>query len=554
MVTPPAIDWDEDIEIDPEEDFKNLIRGLKYKQGFGLFFVCCGQENEQDLIKRIQEEVSQKKIDILALDKPIDNLYNLVKPIYQTQEIDTLLITGLGYALLDYELKTFGEITETRYDNFSDIPAILNHLNQQRERFRDCLPISYVFFIPLFVLKYVIKRTPDFFDWRSGYWQFPLDKESADNKAFWLYINGSFEEYKKLSPAEKAKKILEIQDLLSVETLAENRRIDLLIELAKMLIATENLENALTTLNQVMKRQPDNEDAWFYRGNALGNLGRFDEAILSYDKAIEIKPDYHEAWNNRGNALFNLGRLDEAILSYDKAIEIKPDYHQAWNNRGDTSKKLGRFKKTLSSFDKAIEFKLDDHQAWYNYGNALFNLGRLDEAISSYDKAIEFKPDYHQAWYNRGIALGNLGRLDEAILSYDKAIEFKPDKHQAWYNRGNTLGNLGRLDEAILSYDKAIEFKPNKHEAWYNRGNALSDLGRLDEAILSYDKAIKFKPNFHEVYYNKACAYALQNNVTLAVENLQSGINLDESYGEMAKTDSDFDGIRDEEQFKRLLM
>ena len=60
-------------------------------------------------------------------------------------------------------------------------------------------------------------------------------------------------------------------------------------------------------------------------GNALYDLGRYEEAIVSYDKALEIKPDLHEAWYNRGIALGNLGRLEEAIASYDKALEFKPD-------------------------------------------------------------------------------------------------------------------------------------------------------------------------------------------------------------------------------------
>nr|WP_322745327.1 tetratricopeptide repeat protein [Coleofasciculus sp. LEGE 07081] len=221
-----------------------------------------------------------------------------------------------------------------------------------------------------------------------------------------------------------------------------------------------------------------------------------------------------------GNSWDDLGRREEAVVSYDKAIEFKPDYHQAW----------------------------------YNRGIALGNLGRLEEELASYDKAIEFKPDYHQAWCNRGYALGNLGRLEEELASYDKAIEFKPDLHQAWYNRGYALGNLGRLEEELASYDKAIEFKPDLHQAWNNRGYALNDLGRLEEAVASYDKALEIKPDETSAFYNKACTYAKHNNIDLAIENLQQAINLNpDKYREMAKTDSDFDPIRSDNQFQALI-
>ena len=189
----------------------------------------------------------------------------------------------------------------------------------------------------------------------------------------------------------------------------------------------------------------------------------------------------------------------------------------------------------------------------FNFGYNLGDLGFFEKAIASYDKAIEIKPDYHQAWYNRGNALFRLGRNEEAIASYDKAIEIKPDDDQAWNNRGVSLGKLGRNEEAIASWDKAIEIKPDYHQAWNNRGNALGNLGRYEEAIASWDKAIEIKPDLDEAWYNQACAYSLLNDIDTAIEKLQEAINLNPEYKEMAKTDSDFDAIRDDQRFVKII-
>ncbi len=83
------------------------------------------------------------------------------------------------------------------------------------------------------------------------------------------------------------------------------------------------------------------------RGNALGNLGRFEEAIASYDEALKFKPDYNRAWNNRGIALGNLGRFEEAIASNNQALKFKPDDHEACQKLfqiGDKILKLIGFK------------------------------------------------------------------------------------------------------------------------------------------------------------------------------------------------------------------
>ena len=155
--------------------------------------------------------------------------------------------------------------------------------------------------------------------------------------------------------------------------------------------------------------------------------------------------------------------------------------------------------------------------------------------------------------WNLGNNFIELQAYQQAVDCYQIAVNFKPDKHEAWNNRGVALDKLGRLDDAIASYDNALEFKPDDHQAWYNRGVALGNIGRFDDAIASYDKALEIKPDDPSVYYNKACAYALQNKIQLAIENLQQAINLDVKYKDMAKTNTDFDSIRDNEQFQELL-
>jgi tetratricopeptide (TPR) repeat protein len=189
----------------------------------------------------------------------------------------------------------------------------------------------------------------------------------------------------------------------------------------------------------------------------------------------------------------------------------------------------------------------------FYFGNALGKLGRNEEAVASYDEAVKIKPDFYQGWYNQGIALGNLGRFEEAVASYDETIKFKPDYYKAWYNRGIALDELERFEEAVASYDEAVKIKPDYHEAWNNRGNALLKLDKLEEAIKSYNKAIEINPDDANAFYNRACTYGSLDNIDLALQDLQTAINLDAKCREMAKTDPDFDSIRNDAGFQALI-
>ncbi len=78
-------------------------------------------------------------------------------------------------------------------------------------------------------------------------------------------------------------------------------------------------------------------------------------------------------------------------------------------------------------------------------------------------------------------------------------------------------------------------------------------LTNIYNAIAAYDHALAIKPDKDEAFYNKACCYGLQKDVVKAVEFLEQAINLDPKYRKDAKTDSDFDGVRDDDRFRAVV-
>lgn len=50
-------------------------------------------------------------------------------------------------------------------------------------------------------------------------------------------------------------------------------------------------------------------------------------------KKLEIDPKYVDAWSNKGNALGGLTRYEEAVVLYGVIIKESPDYALAWSNR-----------------------------------------------------------------------------------------------------------------------------------------------------------------------------------------------------------------------------
>ncbi|MFQ4143220.1 tetratricopeptide repeat protein [Chlorogloeopsis sp. ULAP02] len=449
-------DWDRDLPLEIDEEYQAFIRIIKLTEGFGLLFVRCSPAGGEKLIAKVKEDVPYKNIAVLRLERPVNNLYELINNLENKEQINILFITGLEHYFYEYEeCKRFADWNSKDIYSYSwkGVPPVLINLNQQRERFRDNFNICFVFLLPQFAIKYFIQRAPDFFDWRSGVFEFPIDLETLKQESSRILLEADYEKYLALTPEERTRKILEIQELIVEDHQTRSRKAVLLVELGNLHLAAQDYE----------------------------------EAIASYNEAVKIKPDYHEAW--------------------------------------------------------------------YNQGDALFNLRRYEEAIASYDKVIILNPDHYWAWYKKGEALRKLGRYEEAIRNYDKVIVFNPSDYWAWYHRGLSLSELGRYEEAIVSYDQALKINDKEIEVWGHRGKAFYYLGDYEKAIASYDKAIAIKPECCAgIYYYKSCCFALQNLIELAIENLQSAINMNpEKYRKIAKTNSDFDSIRGDERFQALI-
>ncbi len=191
---------------------------------------------------------------------------------------------------------------------------------------------------------------------------------------------------------------------------------------------------------------------------------------------------------------------------------------------------------------------------WYRRGNKLLKSQKYEEALAAYNQAIEIKSDYYQAWYYRSYVLYVLQRHEEALDSYEQVIKLNSQDTIAWYYKGLILENLQRYGDAIASYNEAIEIEPNMESCWFHRGNSLYQLQRYGDAIASYDRVTQINPDYPEAWYNKACCYALQTNVNLAIESLQQAIKLEPNrFINSAKTDSDFEGINENQLFKNLI-
>ncbi|MBW4461607.1 MAG: tetratricopeptide repeat protein [Nodosilinea sp. WJT8-NPBG4] len=504
MAKPELTEWDEDLTASVEEDYEALVRSLQWAKGFGLLFVQCTPAEGERLMARVQADIADKAIDVLRLEGAVDDLYETVAALPNIDKTNVLFVTGLEKSLVPYIKPGYG--SEGDYYAKDMVPKLLGKLNLQREKFRETFRLCFVFLVPPYAMKYLIRRAADFFDWRSGVWEFVAPQEELQQESQRLLQDSEIEKYWGLTPQQRRERFWGIEDLLTERGCADEEQSRLRREQGRLLSADQDFISAIAYYDAALALILDDHKALYNKGNALFNLDRYEDAVASYDAALAIKPEKYNALTAKGVALVNLGRHQDAIVNYDAALEIKPDYYHALFNKGVALGILGRYEEAIANYDSALAIKPEDYRALNLKGISLFKLGRYEEAIICHNTALLIKSDDHDAFSFKGIVLDEIGRYEEAMTCYDAALAIKPDKQEVLNLKGTVLDELGCHEEAITSYDAALAINPDNHGVLHNKGVALESMGRYKEAIACYDAALAIKPNYHQSLNNKGNA------------------------------------------------
>ena len=60
--------WQQELDNEAVDEYNALRRSLQRNNGFGLFFVQCSLAVGENIIAAIQEDIGQKKVEILGIE------------------------------------------------------------------------------------------------------------------------------------------------------------------------------------------------------------------------------------------------------------------------------------------------------------------------------------------------------------------------------------------------------------------------------------------------------------------------------------------------------
>lgn len=195
------------------------------------------------------------------------------------------------------------------------------------------------------------------------------------------------------------------------------------LEDAHIFMQGGDLKKAISIYQLAIEQNPNSCLAYYYQGNALGLLERWEEAVISYSCAISINPELPWVHHNLGKALAKLAKLDEATSAFLSAIEIEPSSWLFYNSLGELLVEKGELSEAATYYQKAIEINHYSSWIYANLGFVRSKQGFLEDGIALYRQAIYLNPNVGEFYKNLGMLLTKAGKINEAIETYRQALK-----------------------------------------------------------------------------------------------------------------------------------
>jgi tetratricopeptide (TPR) repeat protein len=222
-------------------------------------------------------------------------------------------------------------------------------------------------------------------------------------------------------------------------------------------------------LDKIIKENPDDAQAFFYRGIAYSDLEQSERAIKDLTEAIRLKPDVAEFHAKRADNYGNLGKYTQAIRDHNEVVRLRPDDAYAYFKRGEAYFFDFKPLRALRDYNEAIRLKKDDADFYLSRGQAYERLGQYQQAIQDYNQYLSMKPDDADSYYYRGEIYYEIKQYRNAVKDYSRTIRMKPNFIDVYEKRAYAYFKLGNDKLGLLDAQKYCKSNNCEVSELYNR-------------------------------------------------------------------------------------
>lgn len=233
-------------------------------------------------------------------------------------------------------------------------------------------------------------------------------------------------------------------------------------------------------------------------GVALGEQGKYEEAVKYCAEAMAQHPDSPHQKNSLANYLTHTGELERAEQLYREALALSPGLPDATYNLGKLLVKLRRYAEAEHYLQQAVQMAANDPSVYYSLGICMYQAGNFNQAVLWFRLAHSLDPKNADIVYNIATCLQDCAQHEEAIEEYQQALELNPNFYDALLRMAMSHFARQRLDIAREFAENYLQHCPESESK--DDLNALMMLSAVSKAKGKHSEAIEIEKRIIEKY------------------------------------------------------
>lgn len=192
-------------------------------------------------------------------------------------------------------------------------------------------------------------------------------------------------------------------------------------DLADCLLLLDRYSEAEDALREVVRRDPDDAEAWAMLGRAYVCQDLVAQGIGALERAVLIDGAFAPARYYLADALIRSGDTVRATGQLHVLLTLEPEHLGAMVIKGDLAFEHGEMRQAVAEYQRAAAMSALPADGYVRLGEACERLGDEAGAVEAYDQALERQPGLPEACLAAG-RLCEQRRLFKRARRYYRAI------------------------------------------------------------------------------------------------------------------------------------
>ncbi len=192
-----------------------------------------------------------------------------------------------------------------------------------------------------------------------------------------------------------------------------------------------DLTAAQTHLQQTLRLDPNNSDAYNDLGSLYYTQGIIKQAMSCFEKAIRLDPANIAAHYNLANCHLKCEMPLLAISHYQSALRLNPNHSLAKNNLAMTLVSINDYAAALPFLIEVAPMDPDNAELQGHLAEAYLEQSQTQQAIEQYIKALQLQPDRAEWEHNLAVLYLREHNLELAKQHFTRTLLLQPNNTTA---------------------------------------------------------------------------------------------------------------------------